>query len=87
MCNSCWNVKTFEAKKRNNENCEGDDMVIMSLDELKMNLTQEWLETSETHFDVFKKAIADASLDEFTFTIPDLKSGSSQPIDLHVHLV
>jgi len=87
MCNSCWNVKTFEAKKRNNENCDGDDMVVMSLDELKMNLTQEWLETSQTHFDVFKKAIKDASEDEITFTIADIKSGTLGSIDLHVHLV
>jgi hypothetical protein len=83
MCNSCWNVKTFEAKKRNNENCDGVDMTVMSLNELKQNLTQEWMETKETHFDVFKKAISDAQEDEFTFTISD----SFNTADIHVHLV
>ena len=87
MCNSCWNVKTFEAKKRNNENCDGQDMAFMSLSELKQNLTQEWLSTSETHFNVFKKAISDATQDEFEFEISGLKDGLNQIAQLHVHLV
>ncbi|NBO24174.1 MAG: hypothetical protein EBU93_02925 [Chlamydiae bacterium] len=87
MCTGCWNVKTFKAKKRNNENCDGTEMEVMSLSELKQNLTHEWLETSETHFNVFKKAISDAVSEEITFEISGLRNGILEQTHLHVHLV
>jgi hypothetical protein len=87
MCNGCWNVKTFEAKKRNNENCDGTIMEVMSLDELKKNLTLEWLNTNETHFNVFKQAISDAIHDEISFEISENFNGELKEAKLHVHLV
>lgn len=87
MCTGCWNVKTFEAKKRNNENCDGLVIEVMSLNELKQNLTSEWLLTSETHYDVFKKAVPEANEDEIFFEISSLKNGVLERAQLHVHLV
>lgn len=87
MCNGCWNVKTFEEKKRNNINCDGQEMLTMNIDELKENLTKEWLKTQETHFNVFKKAISNATFDEITFNIFANLNGQTVNTHLHVQLV
>ncbi len=87
MCSGCWNVKTFEAKLKNNEDCSGQ-FASLTLSELKNNLIQEWIETSVTHFNVFRKAISDAiNQDELEFEISCMKNDSVQTALLHVHLV
>ncbi len=86
MCEGCWNVKTFEAKKRNGENCNGEIEKI-SIDELKKSLIDEWLKTSQTNFNVFKQALNDVIFDELSFETSALINGSVQHAQLHVHLV
>lgn len=87
MCDSCWNVKVFEAKKKKNMDCTGQDMLTMTFEELKWNLTQEWLKTKETHFNVFKKSVPDLNANEISFLTSGLMNGLNLNTELHVHFV
>jgi hypothetical protein len=83
MCESCWNVQAFEAKKRTQEICDGEQMIKLSIDELKSNLIQEWARTHETNFQVFKKAVPELNVDQFSFYTRD---ESDQLHEIRVHL-
>ncbi len=86
MCDQCWNVKTFEAKKRKGEFCDGNIPPI-GLDELKKDLTHQWIETKETNFSVFKKAVSGISSDELSFETQVELDGLQKSIQLHVQFV
>ena len=83
MCESCWNVQAFEAKKQNQEVCDGEQMIKMTIEELKSNLIQEWAKTHETNFQVFKKAVPDLKVDQFSFFASD---DSKNLHEIRVHL-
>ena len=58
MCGSCWDADVMEDKiKKGDKSCTGLDMEILTLNQLKSHLTEEWLETSKHNFRVYKKAV------------------------------
>tara|TARA_A100001015_G_C14964051_1_gene702134 strand:- start:1065 stop:1319 length:255 start_codon:yes stop_codon:yes gene_type:complete len=60
MCGTCWNADMFDekVKKYGKEVCDGSDMLLMTLDELKARLERTSSDAQHT-FRIFNKAIID----------------------------
>lgn len=90
MCLACWDADKMADKLKNTsgeiEVCDGLDMATMSLDELKHELMEEWLESSKTHYRVFKKAVPEAKKDKFVWQV-SAPNDSKKKAEIHVSLI
>lgn len=61
MCGTCYDAETFEEKikKYGKDACDGSDMLIMTLDELKLRLAKSSKSEGKNSFKIFDKAIKD----------------------------
>lgn len=89
MCDACWNAEVFADKVKNRALCDGEEMMSMSFETLKYNLTQEWLQTDKSNYFIFRKAIEDAPQDtELDLTVAKtLPNGHSKKGSLHITFI
>jgi len=84
MCLGCWDVDKQEEKLKNNiEVCTGEEMLVMSLEELKGKLVSEWMETKKTHFRVFKQAVPEIKSNTHSWQV----SALNQQTKIHVNFI
>ena len=68
MCFACWNVDFMEKKRKAGDtSCDGMEMQILSINEMKRALEEEWIETNQTEFRVYKQAIPEMKKDTLSW--------------------
>ncbi len=87
MCLTCWDADKRDEKIRmfGPEACLGEDMQTMSLSAMKSELTEEWMETSKTHFRIIKGAITDSKGETVSWNVENPQT--HQTSTLHVQFV
>jgi len=60
MCLSCMDADKKAIMLQNKDNCIEEGEFTITFDELKCNLTQEWLETNKTNYRIFKKNVSNS---------------------------
>ena len=68
MCEGCWNVDVMEKKLKSGDlSCIGEDMLQMTVAELKTNVEHLWNETGQTEFRVFSESVPACQKDRISW--------------------
>ncbi|MCH9613028.1 MAG: hypothetical protein S4CHLAM102_15290 [Chlamydiia bacterium] len=89
MCYQCWDAdkKDIMNAQFGSESCEGEEMLKMSVEEMKQSLTVEWIVSGKEKFRVFKEAVTNACDEIISWTAKHPKINNGQETTLTSRLV